>query len=98
LELIYNISVENGKYNVVLTEKYEVKFLRDGEEWVTNPPGSKMLIALMAQQENLEIENKRLREVIEDINEFSLAKLQETNELGYQSIRNKIYTSFKENA
>ncbi|ASN71823.1 hypothetical protein 7S4_37 [uncultured Caudovirales phage] len=62
---IYNISIENGKYNVVLTEKYEVKFLRNGEEWVDNPPGSKMLIALMGQHEDLQNANIKLREALQ---------------------------------
>lgn len=51
---IYNVSVENGKYNVVLTHDYHVKYLRHGEEWVNNPPGSKMMIALMDKVERLE--------------------------------------------
>ncbi|MEJ9127348.1 hypothetical protein P4I92_27400, partial [Bacillus cereus] len=75
---IYNIPVENGKYNVVLKENYEVKFLRNGEEWVNNPPGSKMLIALMGQQEDLQNENNKLREALQracnslgaDINDY----------------------------
>lgn len=53
-EYIYNVSVENGKYNVVLTQDYRVKYLRHGEEWVNNPPGSKMMIALMGKVERLE--------------------------------------------
>lgn len=53
-EYIYNVSVENGKYNVVLTQDYHVKYLRHGEEWVNNPPGSKMMIALMDKVERLE--------------------------------------------
>ncbi|WP_340373264.1 hypothetical protein [Peribacillus sp. FSL E2-0218] len=65
MDLIYNISVENGKYNVVLTEAYNVKFLRDGEDWVDNPPGSKMLIALMGEHEDLQIENQKLREALQ---------------------------------
>lgn len=75
---IYNIPVENGKYNVILTENYEVKFLRNSEEWVNNPPGSKMLIALMGQQEDLQNENNKLREALQracnslgaDINDY----------------------------
>ncbi|PEQ33388.1 hypothetical protein CN467_22005 [Bacillus cereus] len=77
-EAIYIIPVENGKYDVVLTEEYEVKFLRDGEEWVNNPPGSKMLIALMGQHEDLQNENNKLREALQracnslgaDINDY----------------------------
>lgn len=62
---IYNFPVENGKYNLVLTEKYEVKYLRDGEDWVNNPPGSKMMIALMGQYEDLQIDNKKLHEALQ---------------------------------
>lgn len=50
----YCIEVENGKYHVVLTKDYHVKFLRGGEDWVDSPPGSKMLIALMAKVERME--------------------------------------------
>lgn len=75
---IYNIPVKNGKYNVVLTEKYEVKFLRNGEDWVDSPPGSKMLIVLMGQHEDLQNENNKLRKALQracnslgaDINDY----------------------------
>lgn len=50
----YCIEVERGKYHVVLTKDYHVKYLRYGEEWVNNPPGSKMMIALMSKVERLE--------------------------------------------
>ena len=50
----YCIEVERGKYHVVLTKDYRVKYLRGGEDWVDNPPGSKMMIALMGKVERLE--------------------------------------------
>lgn len=50
----YCITVEGGKYHVVLTKDYIVKYLRNGEDWVDSPPGSKMMIALMDKVERLE--------------------------------------------
>lgn len=61
----YCIEVENGKYHVVMTKDYRVKFLRGGEDWVDSPQGSKMLIALMAETERKEEEIERLRKALE---------------------------------
>lgn len=61
----YCIEVENGKYHVIMTKDYRVKFLRGGEDWVDSPQGSKMLIALIAETERKEEEIERLRKALE---------------------------------
>jgi len=66
-EYEYCIEVEDGEYHAVLTKDYHVKFLRHGENWVDNPPGSKMMIALMAETERKEEEIARLRKALEAI-------------------------------
>lgn len=63
----YCIEVEGGKYHAVLTKDYHVKFLRHGENWVDNPPGSKMMIALMAETERKEEEIERVRKALKSI-------------------------------
>lgn len=61
----YCIEVERGKYHVVLTKDYHVKYLRHGEDWLDNLPGSKMMIALMTETERKEEEIVRLRKALE---------------------------------
>lgn len=51
---LYDIKVENGKYNMIITEDFQVKVLRHGEEWMDIDKGSKFFIALMYKFEAME--------------------------------------------
>lgn len=51
---LYDIKVENGKYNMIMTEDFQVKVLRHGEEWMDIDKGSKFFIALMHKFEAME--------------------------------------------
>lgn len=51
---LYDIKVENGKYNIIMTEDFKVKVLRGAEEWMEFDKGSKFFIALMGKFEAME--------------------------------------------
>lgn len=64
-EYEYNIELENGKYNMVLTNDYKVQYLRGGEVWVEDPPAPKMLICFMDKFEQLENQLKEAKELLD---------------------------------
>ncbi len=64
-EYEYNIELENGKYNIVLTNDYKVQYLRGGEVWVEDPPAPKMLISFMDKFEQLENQLKEAKELLD---------------------------------
>lgn len=69
---LYDIKVENGKYNMIMTEDFKVKVLRGGEEWMEFDKGSKFFIALMGKFETMEetlkecIQQKGLLEFLDE--------------------------------
>ncbi|MBG9689391.1 hypothetical protein ABD91_00395 [Lysinibacillus sphaericus] len=64
-EYEYNIELENGKYNMVLTKDYKVQYLRGGEVWVEDPPAPKMLISFMDKFEQLENQLKEAKDLLD---------------------------------
>jgi len=62
----YCIEVENGKYHIVFTKDYQVKYLRHGEDWIDSPQGSKMMIALMDKVEKIENRLEEAKGLLKD--------------------------------
>lgn len=45
--IVDSVPVENGKYEIVLEQNYDLNVYRGGELWLFRPQGSKMLISIL---------------------------------------------------
>ena len=65
--MIDSLKVENGKYEIILEDNYEVNIYRGGELWVEQAQAPKMLIALIYEVKSLKDQLKSFGQSSSDL-------------------------------
>lgn len=65
-----SIKLLDGKYTFVITDKYQVEILRYGDPWREFGVGDKAMYALVVHAIELEAENAKLKQALQEIVEL----------------------------
>ena len=62
----HKVKVDNGKYEFVMVDGWDLKVLRHGEPWIAQIEGSKAIHSLMAELDAARVVLKTVRDFITD--------------------------------